>query len=654
MKQGIISKAISAIVAAALTCTAMVAVFPVAGVAAAETASGEKSAMQEYVDTLQPGWNLGNTFDAEGGETNWGNPETTQEIIQAVADSGFKSLRLPVTWGFRTNPEDDYKITESFLERIKQVIDWSLEAGMPVMLNLHHDSEWIRTGIAEDHDEVMRKYKAIWTQIAEYFKDYPVESLMFETINEPRFSEDWGEDKEEYFQWVDELNVAAYEIIRASGGNNATRPIVMPTITCSTQQVRLDALAETMAELNDPNLIATIHYYSVWQFSVNVTGQTHFDDSIKKDADDMMDRLYDTFVSKGIPVIIGEFGLLELHEDKPDSVENGEAMKYFEYVTNAAQEKDIAIMLWDAGLYMNRETLEWEKYPILKDILINGAQGIRSSYAETDYIYVKEGVEPTDVVMPLTLNGNTLTGIRNGDTMLTAGTDYILSEDGTSVTFPAEFLKSVTADMEDYGTAARLFLEFSAGADWFIDVQYYKTPALRSMEDLAYDFQIPTQFNGDQLWTMEAYYTDTKKPAGTITYNTYQLFGTDFKPDYNNGSITLTKEFWNYCSTSGEILVRFYFRSGETVDYTIDFNKEATWAEGVSSNEYEIDYPGKNDPKDESSAADTSSQDEASENAAAVPEPGSDNTVVIIIVCVVAVVVIAAVIAVVVLKKKKK
>jgi len=147
---------------------------------------GEVSAMQTYVEAMQPGWNLGNTFDATGGETSWGNPSTTKEMIEQIAASGYKSIRIPITWKHRMSA--DYTIEPAFLTRIQEVVDWSLDSGLYVMINLHHDTSWIMK-METEHDVVMDRFNAAWVQISAYFKDYP-NKLMFESINEPRFSED--------------------------------------------------------------------------------------------------------------------------------------------------------------------------------------------------------------------------------------------------------------------------------------------------------------------------------------------------------------------------------------------------------------------------------------------------------------------------------
>lgn len=238
--------------------------------------------MQAYVEAMQPGWNLGNTFDATGDETSWGNPITTKELINAVAAQGFKSIRIPVTWDQRIGSAPEYTIDPEFLARLKEVIDWSLDAGLYVMLDMHHDSWLWVINMKSQHDEVLARYNAVWRQISEYFKNYP-NTLMFESINEPSFTQGWSSTVDPTdLALLDELNTSFYNIVRNSGGNNATRPLVLPTLGCSPTEPQIGNLIDTISKLNDKNIIATVHYYGYWPFSANVAGTTTFDETTKK------------------------------------------------------------------------------------------------------------------------------------------------------------------------------------------------------------------------------------------------------------------------------------------------------------------------------------------------------------------------------------
>ncbi len=131
-------------------------------------ASPKESKMQSYVSAMQPGWNLGNTFDSfntnapnNGDETSWGNPIVTKEFIKEIKKQGFKSIRIPITWDGRMGDAPDYTIDPAWMDRVQQVVDWSLEEGLYVMINVHHDAwMWLRT-MPTNHDEVLARYTAI-------------------------------------------------------------------------------------------------------------------------------------------------------------------------------------------------------------------------------------------------------------------------------------------------------------------------------------------------------------------------------------------------------------------------------------------------------------------------------------------------------------
>lgn len=243
---------------------------------------------------MQPGWNLGNTFDATGGETSWGNPVTTKELIGAIAAQGFKSIRIPVTWDKYIEKDSNYTIKDEFMYRIKEVVDWALIDGLYVMINMHHDSWLWLINMKTEHDEILKRYNAVWQRIASFFKDYP-NMLMFESINEPTFTVGWDPVVDERdFELLDELNKSFFKIVKSSGGNNVTRPLVLPTIRCSPIEPHINHLYNTIKDLGDKNIIATVHYYGYYPFSVNVGGATRFDDTAKRDIEETFNRVYDS------------------------------------------------------------------------------------------------------------------------------------------------------------------------------------------------------------------------------------------------------------------------------------------------------------------------------------------------------------------------
>lgn len=552
-----------------MLCILLLAVLVGAVPAKAQTAAADKNSLQTYVESLGPGWNLGNTFEASGDETSWGNPPTTQAFIEQLAAEGYKSIRIPVTWKHRMGDAPDYVIQQEFMNRIQEIVDWSLAADLHVIINLHHDSNWIMN-MATEHDEVMARFNSAWTQIAGHFKDYP-DTLMFESVNEPRFSDDWSKDSPEYFTMLDELNVSFHQIVRHSGGNNQKRPLVLSTLTAAPTQARLDALAATISKLNDDRLIATFHYYGYYAFSVNLGGSVTFDDTAKEDLIQAFDRAYNTFTAKGIPVIVGEFGLLGFDKSL-DTVQHGEILKFFEYVIHYAHESKMPLLLWDNGQHFDRRTFKWVDEE-LHQVMKQGWKG-RSSNAESDLVYIRKDAEVKDVAVALNLNGNSFTSLFHEEQALEKGKDYEL--DGDRLILKSALLEKLIT--KKFGVNAVLTARFSAGADWTLNLIYYDTPSFISAQAPEGIYTIPTWFNGDSLATLEAVYTAGGN-AGPNDWTPFKEYNKAFYPDYTTGEVKFTDDFWKEVK-DGEVQLRMHFRSGAVIPYTI--TKTGTQIVGVS------------------------------------------------------------------------
>ncbi|MDN3240305.1 cellulase family glycosylhydrolase [Glycomyces tritici] len=530
------------------------------------------TAMQQ-VAAMQPGWNIGNTLDALGGETGWGNPLITEELIQTVKAEGYKSIRLPVTWDENLGPAPDYTIDPVWLDRVAEVADMALANDMQVLLNIHHDSWMWMSAMPTDHDGVLAKYEAIWTQIAERFKDYPSE-LSFESVNEPQFT---GTDAPAGDVLVDELNVAFHEIVRGSGGNNGDRLLVMPTLVTSADQPQLDALKATIDSLDDPMIAATVHMYGPWPFSVNIAGGTTYSEQVEQEITTTFERVHDTFVADGIPVIIGEWGVLGYDWTRPivPSQQYGELLKFFEGMMFQARDKQMTLMLWDAGSYLNRETLEWRD-PYVHSYLDSGLT-TRSGTASFDSIYVEKAGAIADESLTLNRNGLEFEGLWHGDTELAEGADYTVT--GDTLTFTAAALTRLAGDRA-YGVNATVEARFSDGLPWRIHVISYDTPELSDASGAVNAFAIPTEFNGDRIATMEAKYADGTY-AGPHDWTSYKEFWATYRPDYGGGTITLTADFFNAVRDGEPVTLTFHFWGGGTVEYTVA--KSGTTVTGTAS-----------------------------------------------------------------------
>lgn len=514
--------------------------------------------MQLYVEAMQPGYNLGNTLDATPTETSWGMPLTTQNTIQQIAAQGFKSIRIPVTWFPHTGPAPTYTVDPARMDRVQQIVDWSLQAGLKVMLNMHHDS-YALASLPTDHDALMAKYTAVWTQVSARFASYPSD-LMFEAINEPQFS---NVDQATALTYLNELQTAFYHTVRNSGGMNATRPLVLAAYQTNAAQNILDSLKAMIVGLNDSNIIATIHYYGFWPFSVNNSGFTKFDSVSINDLVTSFDHAYNTFIVDGIPVVCGEIGLLG-----PDNVERGEFLKYFELAFSYMRSKGITHMLWDASTYFDRTKLQWNDPDVYALILqtLNG----RATTADTDLVFVKNGAPVGDAYINLNLNGNTFVSLTDGATPLSPGTAYTLQ--GSLLTIKSSYLAQYASGA--LGERAVLYVNVNSGPAWKLHVRSYNAPIPAGASGSISGLDVPVAFNGDLLSTMEAKYTDGS-PAGSIFWNSYQQFHDDFAPNYWNNTITLTGSYFSKVH-SGTINLAFHFWSGAIVRYQITLGLRAT------------------------------------------------------------------------------
>ncbi|MCM1578830.1 MAG: glycoside hydrolase family 5 protein, partial [Ruminococcus sp.] len=235
-------------IASLMAAVMMVAAVPSlsAETAAAEVKKGEMRDMStmEIVNDMGMGINLGNTFESCGDwidqwgdgtpkayETAWGNPVVTEEMIKGYKKAGFDTLRIPVGWSNLMSDDGKYTISKDYMKRVTEVVDWALDADLYVIVNLHWDGGWLEK-VPEDFDGCLEKYEAIWKQVSANFKNYG-DKLIFESQNEELgWSSVWNpygsnKGKEESYDYVNKINQKFVDVVRASGGNNAKRHLLI-------------------------------------------------------------------------------------------------------------------------------------------------------------------------------------------------------------------------------------------------------------------------------------------------------------------------------------------------------------------------------------------------------------------------------------------
>lgn len=323
----------------------------------------------ELVKDMGLGINLGNTMEATGGETSWGSPIITKEMIQGYADSGFGVLRIPVAWSNYMEP--DYTISEIIMDRVKEITQWTIESGMYAIVNIHWDGGWW-SKFPTDKENCMEKYVSIWEQITEEFKDFNGR-VMFESLNEEGSWESmWNKysnqgDKEGSFGLLNEINQKFVDIVRASGGNNENRHLLIAGYNTD-----IDLTCDELFKMpNDPKnrCAVSVHYYNPSTFCIlkedadwGKLQTTWGSDKDVKDLIKYMDKMKETFVDKGIPVIIGEFSVCEKQVKELDSVH-----LFISSVIKEASERGMCPVLWDVtGDYYDRYKQEFIDQDLLK------------------------------------------------------------------------------------------------------------------------------------------------------------------------------------------------------------------------------------------------------------------------------------------------
>ena len=338
----------------------------------------------ELVREMGVGINLGNTFESAGSwisptgvtayEQAWGSPIITRDMIKGYAECGFGVLRVPVAWSNMMG--EDYTIDATYLARVKQVVGWALEEGMYVILNIHWDGGWWSDfAVDEKKDECMYKYERIWTQLTEAFNNDYGDKLMFESLNEEGGWESiWNRysnqgDKEKSFNLLNEINQNFVDIVRASGGNNAERHLLIAGYNTD-----FDLTCDPLYKMpDDPKnrCAVSVHYYTPSTFAILEAdadwGKARTEwgsDADVAELDKYMTMMKETYIDKGIPVIVGEFGCSTSNKT-PEMVR-----LYLTSVCKAAYDNGLCPVLWDiTDVFYNREEAKFIDPELLEGLM---------------------------------------------------------------------------------------------------------------------------------------------------------------------------------------------------------------------------------------------------------------------------------------------
>lgn len=324
----------------------------------------------QFVKSMRIGWNLGNTFDAFSDqnkademayESDWCGIVTTKEMVDEIKAAGFQTMRIPVSWHNHVSADGSYTISEAWLNRVQEVVDYAIDNDMHVIINIHHDN---LTGYIYPSTECLEQSKAyvaaIWSQVAERFADYDAHLIM-EGLNEPRLvgtSDEWWLDLDkkqcvEAVQCINELNQVFVDTVRASGGHNGERYLLVPGYAASLQGAT-NPFFELPQDIvgNENKILLEVHAYTPYHFALQASGEDGSTDQWSADdkastaeIDELMDTLYEKYVQNGTGVVIDEFGA----RDKNGNVQA--RTEFAAYYVAAARQRGITCCLWDNNAF---------------------------------------------------------------------------------------------------------------------------------------------------------------------------------------------------------------------------------------------------------------------------------------------------------------
>lgn len=333
--------------------------------------TGMESDAFELSAKITMGWNLGNTLEAIGGETNWGNPTTTEAMIKEIKALGYNAVRLPCAWDQYLEDQISFKIKDWWMARVQEVVDYCVDNDMYVLLNIHWDGGWLENNCTPDKQEAVNaKQKVLWEQIAVRFRDYD-EHLLFAGCNEPNAK---TAEQAEVLRSYEQTFIDA---VRGTGGRNAYRNLVVPS-----PETNID-LADTLMILPKDavkdRMIVEVHYYAPFNFCL-----MNKDESWGKMAyfwgkgfeqyavgeyegrfatwgleDYVLDQfriMKRKFIDKGIPAFLGEYGVGRRRLKDPDAQRAHDQSRgyFYQVVTEQAKNHGVVPFLWETGGVFSR------------------------------------------------------------------------------------------------------------------------------------------------------------------------------------------------------------------------------------------------------------------------------------------------------------
>jgi len=323
-------------------------------------ATGMSSNTKTLASKMYMGWNIGNSLESTGSETAWGNPTITKTLIDSIKAAGFNTVRLPCAWDSHLEDATTNQIKVSWLARVKEVVDYCYSNNMYVILNIHWDGGWLEENPTYAKQvAVNAKQKALWEQIAIYFRDYD-EHLLFAGTNEVHAN--YGNPSTENITVQQSYNQTFVDAVRSTGGRNAYRNLIIQAYNtnigyaASYLKVATDNIADRM--------MVEVHYYDPWDFCGDESASSKYlwGENYKQYGSlstwgqesyvlTQFGLMKTNFVDKGYPVILGEYGAIRRSSIIGDALIHhlDSRAYYLRYVTEQAKRYGLVPCYWDNG-----------------------------------------------------------------------------------------------------------------------------------------------------------------------------------------------------------------------------------------------------------------------------------------------------------------
>jgi endoglucanase len=337
----------------------------------------------EFSKKFGRGWNLGNSLEAIGGETAWGNPKTTQRLIDSVKAAGFNSIRIPVAWS-KFSDETTYTIDTTWMARVEEVVNYALNCGMYVILNEHWDGGWLQPTYAEQ-ETANERLAAMWKQIAVHFRDYD-DHLIFAGTNEVMVDGDYGQPTVEYYTVQNGFNQVFVNTVRSTGGRNVYRYLAVQGFNTN-----IDYTVNYFSMPDDVvsnRLIVEVHYYDPYNFTINSNSTLCVwgDDAPGSEkwaneshADSQFQKMKTNFIDNNYAVILGEYCAMARLDlgDELNEIHATYRHYWTKYITWSIVKHGLCPLYWDSGFtgnhasgLFNRSTGE-QAYPGIINAIID-------------------------------------------------------------------------------------------------------------------------------------------------------------------------------------------------------------------------------------------------------------------------------------------